>query len=304
VCLDTKGSQLQRRRPGCLPVSRPDADAERAAAGVTSSRSSNASRPNESAACRAKISGARVAGARRLWRPNAKGGLCSEVAFRCGQVRDQLHLAHAASAGSRAAGVAGEPLRTTSGRRMAGDLGSEGSPGRRCSPGGQVKDDFSAPRLRQSAHAAPAGGARRDRSPPSAPRVVRATRGRAPALPGSAERHAALPPAAATDRRCAADGAEARRMDARAQAIGPSRLGARARAAVEYAFSIDRTAVPDVLHGDRCRLALLAQSGTHSALPQPPLRAMPGRAPCSWVRVAAQPRRHESRFPRRPSGAR
>ncbi len=91
-------------------------------------------------------------------------------------------------------------------------------------PCGQVKDDFSAPRLRQSPHPAPAGGARRHRGPPSAPRLVRATRDRTPAPPGSAERHAALAPAPATDRRRAGDGAEARGMDALALAIGPSRV--------------------------------------------------------------------------------
>ncbi len=130
---------------------------------------------------------------------------------------------HADSACGRAAGVAGEPLRTASGRCLAGDLWSQGSPGV-VAPCGQVKDDFSAPRLRQSPHPAPAGGARRHRGPPSAPRLVRATRDRTPAPPGSAERHAALAPAPATDRRRAGDGAEARGMDALALAIGPSRV--------------------------------------------------------------------------------
>jgi hypothetical protein len=36
-------------------------------------------------------------------------------------------------------GVASEPVRTISGRCIAGDLGSQGSPGRRCSPGGRSR---------------------------------------------------------------------------------------------------------------------------------------------------------------------
>ena len=128
--------------------------------------------------------------------------------------RAKRHSHSPAGGGSgAAASERGEPLRTTSGRCIVGDLGSERSPSRRRSYGRQVKD-FSAPRFRRSAHRAPAGDARCDRGPPPAPPHVRAARDRAPAPCGGAERHAAVAAASPTDRGRARDGAEARGMDA------------------------------------------------------------------------------------------
>lgn len=84
---------------------------------------------------------------------------------------------------------------------------------------GRPVKDCSASRFRQPSHRAPAGGVRCDRGSPPAPRHFHATRGRAPARCGNAERHPALAPASPADRRRARDSREARRMDALALAI-------------------------------------------------------------------------------------
>jgi hypothetical protein len=124
-------------------------------------------------------------------------------------------------AGGCAAGVAGDPRRTTSGGCIAGDPGVTGLAQASSLLGRPVKD-CSASRFRQPSHHAPAGGVRCDRGSSPAPRHFHATRDRAPARCGNAERHPALAPASPADRRRARDSREARRMDALALAINGS----------------------------------------------------------------------------------
>lgn len=87
---------------------------------------------------------------------------------------------------------------------------------------GRPVKDCSASRFRQPSHRAPAGGVRCDRGSSPAPRHFHATRDRAPAHCGNAERHPALAPASPADRRRARDSREARRMDALALAMNGS----------------------------------------------------------------------------------
>ena len=178
---------------------------------LASSRRPDPRRPREAALA--------LAGGWRLWRCSDKGGVCSEIGFRCArQVRDQLDPdSRRVSRRSRC---------RCHGRVSPNDQWSVHRLRHRVtglaqasSLLGRAVKDCSASRFRQPPHRAPAGGARCDRGSPPAPRHVHAARDRAPARSGDVERHAALAPASPSDRRSARDSTEARGMDALALAI-------------------------------------------------------------------------------------